>query len=116
MPMSIMCSRGCGYPLTVTDDVIKEAQALGVPINASHEAGLCPGTPGKDPSYNYRLRISVERAELVDGSTDGQPWTTLIKNGGDADGDALSQVFDRLTEILSKQWQKAQEMQYLAEE
>lgn len=118
MPMLINCARGCGYPIQVSDEVIHEAQVEGVPLNVSHEAGQCPGTPGKKPDYRYKLRVEVERATL-DYTDSGEAIEVghemLVKNGAEVDGDALPEVFDALSERLSEQWQKASEMRYLAE-
>lgn len=122
MPMLIACARGCGHPIQVSDDVIHEAQTLGVPLSVSHEAGQCPGSPGKLPEYQYRLRVLVERRKIMHPEdpeegrvVHGDP-EQLIKNGAEVDGDSLSEVFDTLSERLSEQWQKASEMRYLAEQ
>lgn len=120
MPMLIYCARGCGHAINVSDEVIQEAQSNGVPIEVSHEAGKCPGTPGKLPDYRYRLRVLVDRFPLDDtGGIDDEfldDPTLLIQNGAEVDGDSLSDVFDTLSDKLTEQWHKAHEMRHLAEQ
>uniref|UniRef100_UPI00398C433C hypothetical protein n=1 Tax=Salmonella enterica TaxID=28901 RepID=UPI00398C433C len=73
------------------------------------------------PDYQYRLRVTVERRKITypDDPEEGKVLygdpEQLIRNGAEVDGDALSEVFDTLSERLSEQWTKASEMRYLAE-
>ncbi|AKL88351.1 hypothetical protein BH789_gp070 [Gordonia phage GMA6] len=112
--MLIYCSRGCGYPIEVTQEVIDEATSHGVPVQVSHEAGKCPGDSGL-PDHRYRMTVTVEREPNPETGEGGETYL-LTKVGGFTDANTLSDAFDKLTEMLGEQWQKVSEMKYLAEQ
>lgn len=115
--MQIMCSRGCGYPIDVPMKEMQEAQAAGVPVDVSHQAGQCPGQ-GNFPRYEYRLRVVVERVLNTEHPDTKKPGTPIVlaRSGATVKAETLSEAFDTLSDKLTEQWTRVGEMRYIAEQ
>lgn len=102
MAFQMFCSRGCGHPITVTNDMLDLATKQGQPLNVSHE--VCPGQDGN--LRTYRVQITVTRTDDDE---------VLVTNGMSVDAATFADAYEALGRHLGDQWTKVGELRHIAE-
>lgn len=108
MPLEIVCNKGCGYPVTVSDEALEEAKKLGQPFSAAH--GTCPNSPEAPKNY-YKVRVIVERQKSGE-----EHWDTLGQVSAKTEAPTLREAMSSLTNQLNMQWNSVMEMSTIAEQ
>ena len=135
--MQVMCSKGCGHAITITQEMIEEASRHGNAIDVSHQ--VCP-TEEQAKQKRFRAEILVYEVfctgrflcelckadveETVDGwfhtvepetehavvpkETEDEELLTRI--AGSANGASFKLVADELTKTVSDLWGKVLSM------
>lgn len=106
MSMMVACTKGCGVPLEVTDEMIESARKAGVPIDVSHE--VCPRDEVKLPTY--AVNVSITRQEPGEEHAE-----VLATSGGTTEAASLADAIEELTKQLNTQWERVVQMRYVAE-
>jgi hypothetical protein len=112
--MQVACSKGCGYPITVTEEQIRLAEELGAVLDVAHD--ICPPDRPRAPRL-YVVTLSVKRFEAQeDGTYDrGGEFVMLA----DVSGTATANTFDQCTVVLSNviadRWLTVKQMAKLAD-
>ena len=104
--MLISCTKGCGVPLEVSQEMIDLANANGVPINVFHE--VCPRDVVELPTY--AVTVSVTRQEPGEDKPE-----VLATSGGTVEAASLADAIPSLTKQLNEQWERVVQMRYVAE-
>lgn len=139
MSMQIMCTKGCGESIEVTDEMLDEARRLGVPLNVQHD--VCPkDDPGPQPKYRAVIEVYrhayVGVPEMPDESDENwiEAYTLwrqarekiddkgyeivgekIAGSGSEHYGPSFVAVFDELTKGLSEEWQRVADIRHIAE-
>lgn len=119
--LQIACSKGCGYPISVSGEQIEEAQRLGVPLIVSHD--VCP--PDRKVQPKFRVTVTVERIDPVENPmhvedptepewVDGVP-EKLTSVGDTVEAASFPDAFDSLTAAINKQWERVSQMRHIVE-
>lgn len=99
--VSIACIKGCGVPVNVPMELLKEAAAAGRPFEARHDK--CPGEGGEG-LRTFRVEIRV--AELVGRhpESNDEVWADITKVASSAEDKSFELALKPLTEQLNEVW------------
>ncbi len=111
--LQVYCSKGCGVAITVSDEAVKEASNLGVPMNVAHE--VCPRDAEHFPIY--RVVTSVTRHDWDESKGDySEHGERLTQIGGKASAPTFVDAFDEITTVLGEQLENVSKMKHVIEE
>lgn len=112
MPLETTCVK-CHGPITVPDEVLKEALELGRPVKPQHD--VCPEQE-PEPTENRTFHLVVTINEVVkpedyEPGPDQEPWPEekLAQFGATVDATTFKNALDPLVTELNKQWEKVVE-------
>lgn len=95
--MLVMCSKGCGYGLNATQEMLDEASKAGVPLSVQHD--ICPN---EDVAPLRHIKITVTAEEI---DAEGNP-SPLASMGHTAEAKTFTDALPELQRALNDQWSK----------
>lgn len=122
MPL-VGCSKGCGEPVDVSQEIFGEALKLGV-LDFSHD--VCPKDREVLPIYHVEVRVSrldpvppnpygVHDAEYDSYSDEPEPVLLAIV-GDKVQAVSFAEGYGRITKSIEKQLEQARQLASIAEE
>lgn len=105
MAIQVACAKGCGESITVTDELLSEAQRTGTPISVSHE--VCPRDRVVKPEYTVVMTVyRQDYAQDGSGDKDGER-VKLFENSADTHASTFKEAFPKLSQRLNDVWSEA---------
>lgn len=106
--LMVPCSKGCGVPLGVTNDMLELAKRANMPLDVKHE--VCPGEEGA-PLNKYRMAIEIY---LIKPGEEAE--TLLTKMGDTLEGRSFAEVFDGFSNLIQSSWQQVEKVRHIVDQ